>query len=249
MPAFRAHGFDAEVAPLTAANAADAAHDPALVARIARFGSVYFTGGDQAQDRRGAGAGRRRDPGARGDPAAQAAGGLLAGSSAGAAMMSQPMILGGTSIEVGGPRRHRGSGGAGAAAGRGPRLLSFGMVDQHFIKRGRLARLVVAMAAAGIRRGFGIDENTALLVEGATGRVCGEYGMMVVDLGRRRSTGAAELPRLPPELPRRRRRIDLARASSRGRARRSGGCGRARSPTAPRPGRGATPSAPTRSTT
>ena len=31
--------------------------------------------------------------------AAQAAGGLVAGSSAGAAMMSQPMILGGTSIE------------------------------------------------------------------------------------------------------------------------------------------------------
>jgi cyanophycinase len=57
------------------------------------------------------------------------------------------------------------------------------MVDQHFIKRGRLGRLVVAMAAHGIRRGFGVDENTALVVEGGVGRVCGEYGVMVVDLG------------------------------------------------------------------
>ena len=43
------HGFEAEAAPLTAANAARLAHDPALVARIAAFGSVYFTGGDQAK--------------------------------------------------------------------------------------------------------------------------------------------------------------------------------------------------------
>ena len=63
------------------------------------------------------------------------------------------------------------------------------MVDQHFIKRGRLGRLVVAMERAGVRCGFGIDENTALLVEGATARVCGEYGVMLVDM--RRSEGRA----------------------------------------------------------
>jgi cyanophycinase len=39
------------------------------------------------------------------------------------------------------------------------------------------------MAVAGVRRGFGIDENTALFVEGGTARVCGEYGVMLVDLG------------------------------------------------------------------
>ena len=56
--------------------------------------------------------------------AAQAAGGLVAGSSAGAAMMSQPMILGGTSIESVRARRDRRPRAAGAADGRGPRLLS-----------------------------------------------------------------------------------------------------------------------------
>ena len=68
--------------------------------------------------------------------------------------------------------------------GTGLGFFPFGIVDQHFIKRGRLGRLVVAMAAAGVRRGFGIDENTALLVEGDAARVCGEYGVMVVDIGR-----------------------------------------------------------------
>ena len=53
--------------------------------------------------------------------------------------------------------------------GTGLGFFPFGMVDQHFIKRGRLGRLVVAMAEAGVRRGFGIDENTALLVEGGAG--------------------------------------------------------------------------------
>ena len=111
------------------------------------------------------------------------AGGLLAGSSAGAAMMSGPMLLGGTSLEAvvhgvtDDPER------PGLLMGQGLGFFPFGLVDQHFIKRGRLGRLVVAMAAAGVRRGFGVDENTALFVEGRRGRVCGEYGMMVVDLG------------------------------------------------------------------
>ncbi len=71
----------------------------------------------------------------------------------------------------------------GLLLGDGLGFFRHGMVDQHFIKRGRLGRLVVAMAETGIRRGFGIDENTALLIEGANARVCGEYGVMLIDLG------------------------------------------------------------------
>jgi cyanophycinase len=181
--AFRAHGFEAEVVPLTTGNAAAMARDPGLVARIGAWGSVYFTGGDQAQIVEALAPGGRETPALAAIRAAQAAGGLVAGSSAGAAMMSRAMILGGTSIEsvVHGltedPER------PGLLIGTGLGLFPYGMVDQHFIKRGRLGRLVVAMAAAGVRRGFGIDENTALLVEGATARVCGEYGVMLVDIG------------------------------------------------------------------
>ena len=179
---FRAHGFDAEVVPLTNANAARMAHDPDLVARIGAYGSVYFTGGDQAKIVGSLAPGGVETPVLAAIRASQAAGGLLAGSSAGAAMMSQPMILGGTSIEsvvhgvTDDPKR------PGLLLGRGLGFFPFGMVDQHFIKRGRLGRLVVAMVQSGIRRGFGIDENTALLIEDGTARVCGEYGVMLVDL-------------------------------------------------------------------
>ncbi len=181
--AFRSHGFESEVVPLTIDNAAHMAHDPGLVERIAAFGSVYFTGGDQAKIVDALAPRGAETPVLRAIRAAQGAGGLVAGSSAGAAMMSGPMILGGTSIEsvvhgiTDDPER------PGLLMGTGLGFFPFGIVDQHFIKRGRLGRLVVAMAASGVRRGFGIDENTALLVEGGEARVCGEYGVMLVDTG------------------------------------------------------------------
>ena len=166
--AFRGHGFDAEVAPLTARERPSASPTTRRSARaIAAFGSVYFTGGDQAKIVAALAPGGAETPVLAAIRAAQAAGGLVAGSSAGAAMMSQPMILGGTSIEsvVHGvtedPKQ------PGPADGRpGSASSPSACVDQHFIKRGRLGRLVVAMAGAGVRRGFGIDENTALARRG-----------------------------------------------------------------------------------
>jgi cyanophycinase len=177
--AFRAQGFEAEVAPLFGARAADMARSAELCARVAAFGSVYFTGGDQAKIV----AALSGTPVLAAIRAAQAAGGLVAGSSAGAAMMSQPMILGGTSIEAVVHGVSEDPEEPGLLVGPGLGFFPFGIVDQHFIKRGRLGRLIVAMAAAGVRRGFGVDENTALLVEGGVGRVVGEYGAMLVDLG------------------------------------------------------------------
>ncbi len=180
--AFRAHGFAAETAPLHDGPGGTGADDPALAAAIREAGSVFFTGGDQAKITAALAPAGRETAALAAIRATQAAGGLLAGSSAGAAMMSARMLLGGTSLEalVHGvtedPER------PGLLVGDGLGFFPFGLVDQHFIKRGRLGRLVVAMTAAGLRRGFGIDENTALIVENGRGRVCGEYGMMLVDL-------------------------------------------------------------------
>ncbi len=188
---FRSHGFDVQAALLTAQNGRMMAYDPDLCARIADFGSVYFTGGDQAKIVGALAPGGAETPVLAAIRAARAAGGLVAGSSAGAAMMSQPMILGGASLEAvlhgvtDDPET------PGLLMGAGLGFFPYGLLDQHFIKRGRLGRLVVAMAAAGARRGFGIDENTALLVEGAAARVCGEYGVMLVDLGPGRFDPAA----------------------------------------------------------
>ena len=182
LEAFQSHGFEVEIAPLYGRNAPRVARDSALLQKIADYGSVYFTGGDQAKILKALSPDGEETPALAAIRAAQMAGGLVAGSSAGAAIMSQPMLLGGTSLEsvVHGVTQDPDQ--PGLLLGRGLGLFPFGMVDQHFIKRGRLGRMVVAMAEAGQTRGFGIDENTALIIEGAAGKVCGEYGVMMLDL-------------------------------------------------------------------
>jgi cyanophycinase len=177
----RRHGIEAELLPLTWDNHATAAFDGGLVAMLDALGSVYFTGGDQSHL-----LGALRQHGAE-TPLLQAMracgarGGLIAGSSAGAAVMSRLSILGGTSLEavVHGVAAEPSV--PGLLLGEGLGFFPFGVVDQHFIQRGRIGRLLVAMAASGTRYGFGVDENTALLTEGTQLRVVGEKGVIVLD--------------------------------------------------------------------
>jgi cyanophycinase len=186
--AFATHGFDASVLPLFAGQSPEMGHDRELVAAVEAAGGFYFTGGDQALITGTLAPGGIETPVLAALRAKVAGGTLLAGSSAGAAMMSRAMILGGTSFEAMTHGIAETAEVPGVLVGEGLGFFPHGLIDQHFIKRGRLARLVVAMAQAGERRGFGIDENTALIVEGGTARVCGEYGVFFVDLTRARSS-------------------------------------------------------------
>jgi cyanophycinase len=181
---FAAHGIDAQFLELTWENRLTAAHDPALVARLLDIGSVFFTGGDQSHL-----IGALRQDGVdtpmlHALKAIAARGGLIAGSSAGAAVMSTIAILGGTSLEAVVHGVAKDPCVPGLLLGPGLGFFPFGIVDQHFIQRGRIGRLLVAMAAAGERYGFGVDENTALLVEGTQLRVVGEKGVIVLDATR-----------------------------------------------------------------
>jgi cyanophycinase len=149
-----------------------AAADPALVDRLAAATGVFFTGGNQLRITNLLG----------GTPADQAlhrlheAGVALGGTSAGAAMMSGTMILGGAN-EVS-PR-------AGVVeVGPGMDFLHGVMVDQHFTRRGRSGRLLAALARYPHMLGVGIDEDTALIAEGAEFRVIGSGAVTVLDLGR-----------------------------------------------------------------
>lgn len=179
---FRAYGFEAELSPVHGAGAVAAANDPATVELVRQYGSVYFTGGNQAHIINALAPGGVETPVLAAIRAVNEAGGLVAGSSAGAAMMSSDMIVGGTSLDAtvfgvtDDPEQ------PGMLIGKGLGFFNWGIVDQHFIKRGRLGRLIVAMAATGVQRGFGIDENTALFVDGKRARVIGEYGAFYVDM-------------------------------------------------------------------
>ena len=179
---FSAYGFDAVLAGVHGAGAAAAAQDQAIADLVEDYGSVYFTGGDQALITAALAPQGRESRVLKAIRRAQRNGAMTAGSSAGAAVMSDVMISGGTSLEaatygvVDDPDQ------PGMLLEPGLGFFPWGMVDQHFIKRGRFGRLVVAMEASGAKRGFGIDENTALFVEGTIGRVIGEYGAFVFDL-------------------------------------------------------------------
>ncbi|MGN2427257.1 cyanophycinase [Klebsiella electrica] len=179
---FQAYGFDVVLAEVYGEGAAQAACDPQIVALVHDYGSVFFTGGNQSFITDALAPAGVASPLLTAIRDVHAQGGLVAGSSAGAAMMSDTMIVGGTSLEaatfgvITSPEQ------PGMLLGRGLNLFHWGIVDQHFIKRGRLGRLIVAMMESDIPYGFGIDENTALFVKGNDAYVIGEYGVFVLDM-------------------------------------------------------------------
>ncbi len=179
---FRAYGFDAVLAGVHGPGAGQAAQDPAVAALVEDYGSVYFTGGDQALITGALAPFGRESRVLKAIRKAQRKGSLVAGSSAGAAIMSEVMFSGGTSLEAATYGVVGDADQPGILLAPGLGFFPWGIVDQHFIKRGRFGRMVVGMQASGTKRGFGIDENTALFVEGKVARVIGEYGVFVFDL-------------------------------------------------------------------
>jgi cyanophycinase len=87
-----------------------------------------------------------------------ARGGVVGGTSAGAAVMSSLMIV---------------SGNPDAKVGEGFGLLADVVIDQHFQNRNRLKRLQGVLDAHPKYLGLGIDEETAVVVEGTRATVLG----------------------------------------------------------------------------
>ncbi|HEX6375778.1 MAG TPA: cyanophycinase [Allosphingosinicella sp.] len=100
-------------------------------------------------------------------------GGVVAGTSAGAAVMSEMMLVRGSSKIT-----HR-IGDLHMAPGIG--LMPNVIIDQHFAERGRFGRLIGAVAHNPRILGLGLDENTAAIVEGDMFRVVGSGAVYVVD--------------------------------------------------------------------
>lgn len=94
-----------------------------------------------------------------------ARGGVIGGTSAGAAIMSRVMIAGGKEK---------------ANMGKGFDLLPDAVIDQHFIARRRRQRLVGVLAAQPGLVGYGIDEGTALIARGRKLEVVGASTVSVL---------------------------------------------------------------------
>ncbi|MFY8106716.1 MAG: cyanophycinase [Elstera sp.] len=156
-----------------------AANDPANVAKIQAAKGIYFLGGDQGRITQAL-----VEPDGSQSAALKAiwevyrAGGVIGGSSAGAAIMSETMfkepppvldvlkqgIVPGKTID------------------KGLAFLTDGwFVDQHFLARGRFPRALVAMQATGTKKGFGVDEDTAAIISKGQMEVIGYSGVVLLD--------------------------------------------------------------------
>lgn len=83
---------------------------------------------------------------------------VLAGTSAGAAAMSTSMIVRGE------PSSHPHKNAVRLSPGLG--FLKNIIIDQHFSERGRISRLITAVSFNPYNLGIGIDENTAIILDG-----------------------------------------------------------------------------------
>jgi cyanophycinase len=101
-------------------------------------------------------------------------GGIVAGTSAGASVVCETMLVGG-----GGRESHRMGDNLRMAPGLG--LLSDAIIDQHFAERGRMGRLLAAVAQNPRMLGIGIDEDTAIVLHKDLFEVLGSGAVYVVD--------------------------------------------------------------------
>lgn len=171
-----------------AGNASDAAE----IAKLASAGAIWFTGGDQLRTTSLLVPDGRESPMLAAIRSRLAAGAIIGGSSAGAAIMSKTMISEGDPMAAlldpvarRRPPDNSHAGGTPLVLEPGLGFLPSGLVDQHFDARRRLGRLTRALfeLAPADRFGFGIDENSALKVDLANGtaEVLGAATVVVVD--------------------------------------------------------------------
>ncbi len=180
--AFREHGAEAVEGIYVTTDNPDSASDPAVVARLRGCSGFWFTGGVQSR------VVEVFRPDGVGTPGYDAlierfeAGAVVAGSSAGAAMLPPRMIAGGGSAEAVGGGVVSSGDEDGVIVRTGMGFFPHAVVDQHFLSRGRIGRLLVAsLAGVGGGVGLGIDENTAVVVDGLRATVVGESGAILVD--------------------------------------------------------------------
>jgi len=148
----------------------DDAYRDENVEKVETAGAIYFTGGDQLRITSQIG----DSPLYRCLTERYADGCMVIGTSAGAAAMPDTMIIGGP-----GDESNRISS-LSMAPGLG--LIEGVVLDSHFAERGRIGRLLGAVAENPRNLGIGIDEGTAILVEhGEEFSVIGPGAVYVVD--------------------------------------------------------------------
>ena len=160
--------LDCELVPMLTR---EDASKPEVLSRITEADGIFITGGDQ----------NRLMACLWESPAFQALhrafflnGACIAGTSAGAAVMSRHMLAQGTPTPT--PQKDT------VSTDIGLGFVANAIVDQHFSQRHRLSRLLSALAQRPDLLGVGIDEDTALIIEPAQAvEVVGKGSVTLVD--------------------------------------------------------------------
>ncbi len=161
----------------------DAVSDPDHVAQVREATGVFLIGGEQDKIVKALfTADGQQSPMLEAMWDVYRKGGVIAGTSAGAAVMSRVMYRNAESVldtMLKGVRW-------GKEIDRGLGFIDGDwFVDQHHFVRGRFARTLVAMQNQGFKYGIGVDENSAIIIKnGKDVRVIGHKGAMVLDLSR-----------------------------------------------------------------
>jgi cyanophycinase len=141
------------------------ADSAAFVKPIVAATAVWFGGGDQVD----LVAAYRGTAVEREFKALLKRGGVIGGTSAGAAVMSDVMIEGGN------PK---------AQVGRGFGFVTNAVCDQHFLRRSRVNRLLGVLTDRPHLIGLGIDEGTAFVLQGDKWSVVGRSYVLACEVGK-----------------------------------------------------------------
>jgi cyanophycinase len=142
---------------------------------------VFFTGGDQVRITSVIGGTPLCDQIMRGFRR----GATIAGTSAGASVMSEMMLVPGDRFES-----HTVRDSLAMAPGLG--LVADMIIDQHFAARGRLSRLMGAVAQNPRALGVGVDEDTAFVIHHGHCQVVGAGAVYIVDANASSSSNLSE---------------------------------------------------------
>lgn len=179
------YGAEAFVVPVAVRNLdvdyQQVVNDPKIVEQVQQADGVFFTGGAQERIVRAL-----CDESGKNTPLLEAvwavyrSGGVIAGTSAGAAVMSHIMCRDAKEVL----RTLESGVSMGKEVDRGLGFLdNHWFVDQHALVRGRFARALVIMKSQNLKYGMGVDENTAVEVRNGTeATIVGEKGTLVLDL-------------------------------------------------------------------
>lgn len=156
---FTRYGATPVFVDISVDNASQSTSDGAVLEQLAACGGYFFTSGRYQQRITEALLADGEDTPALATLRARfEAGAVIAGTSSGAAALSEVMISGGSSVDtlLGGENTVSLEQGLGFASGV--------IFEPHFVERGRLGRLLGALVETATPLGVGISEDTALIV-------------------------------------------------------------------------------------